>query len=144
MGNHEDSLGFREKLVHDLDDFRSNLFNITESYSNCLTQYQTTMGKAIKEVVTYFNHTDLEKMHSKSKREALAQVWMLNRFYATISVLVLISQFSLASPGCSTANERIAGNFLAQGRCRYWRTSARFWEWQSKETNETHGTLKCC
>lgn len=74
MGNDEISYIVREKLLQSLDNSRSSLVNMTESYDDCLTQYQSSMQNAIKEAELYFNHTDLVKIHQKSKRDALAKV----------------------------------------------------------------------
>lgn len=74
MGNDEISYTSREKLTQSLDSYRSILMNMTESYNQCLAQYRTSMQNAFQENKLYFNHTDLVKIHQKSKRDALSQV----------------------------------------------------------------------
>lgn len=80
MGDDEISYVVRENFLQNLDDSRSSLVNMTESYDDCLTQYRSSMQKAIQEAELYLNHTDLVKIHQKSKRDALAKVIFLVKF----------------------------------------------------------------
>lgn len=74
MGDDEVSFVVREKLLEHLDGYRSSLIKLAESYNGCITKYRDSMERALNEVQSYSNQTDLNAVHRKSKKEALAQV----------------------------------------------------------------------
>lgn len=74
MGDAKISTNFREKLDDDLTELGSLLQKMLKFNSYSIQLYNEFMQKSIEQVKTYFNETELMKLHQRSINDSLAQV----------------------------------------------------------------------
>lgn len=77
MGDDEISKSARDKFEQDLKDLQAALIKVSEAYDKSLNSYTSSMKGALNAKDSFFDQSELMKLHSDTKAELLKQVWSI-------------------------------------------------------------------
>lgn len=80
VGNENISATFQKKLERNLIDLRLLLDQMLKFNQNSIQHYMEFMQKSFDQVKTYFNATELTKLHQRYENDSLTQVSIFYSF----------------------------------------------------------------